>query len=227
MTATASAAKPDFSRKLAEILSAAAQVFAERGYDRASIRMVAERAGISVPGIYHYVQSKQQLLYLIQHRVFHDLVEQYRADSRSEPDPAARLELLIRNHLERFLANLPELIVCSREIDRLEGDLLRRVQIKQREYFSLARRLFTELAETHGASRVDPRTAALAMFGTINWVHTWYRPKAGDSAACMAEDFARLYLRGVLPGQETARPHSPAGASAGRKGPRPPRRSAE
>jgi AcrR family transcriptional regulator len=227
MSVTASAGKPNFDRKLTEILSAAAEVFAEQGYDRASIRMVAERAAISVPGIYHYVQSKQQLLFLIQHRVFHGLVEQFRADSRAEPDPAVRLELLIRNHLERFLANLPELIVCSREIDRLEGTLHKRVQAKQREYFRLAMHIFTELAERPGASRVDPRTAALAMFGTINWVHTWYRPRGGPSAARMAEDFARIYLRGVLPGEEAARARTPAAETAGRIRPKPPRRSVE
>lgn len=227
MTRAASTPKPGFDRKLAAITSAAAEVFAERGYDRASIRMVAERAAISVPGIYHYVQSKQHLLFLIQHRVFHDLVEQYRADSRSEPDPAARLELLIRNHLERFLANLPELIVCSREIERLEGPLHRRVQARQREYFGLAWHLFKELAAQHGGMRVDPRTAALAMFGTINWVHTWYRPGAGPSAPRMAREFARIYLHGVLPGEETSRQPATSAEPAGPIRSRPTRRRAE
>lgn len=193
----ATAGQPRHDRKLAEILSAAAEVFAERGYDRASIRMVAERAGISVPGIYHYIRSKQDLLFLIQHGVFRDLVDQFRRDSRSVPDPEARLELLIRNHLERFLTNLPELIVCSREIHRLEGAYRERVRARQREYFRLALQQFMELGARRGPSRVSPRTAALAMFGTINWIHTWYRPGAGPSAARMAGDFARIYLRGV------------------------------
>ena len=60
-------------------------------------------------------------------------------------------------------------------------------------------RVFTDLADRHGGGNVDPRTAALAMFGTINWVHTWYRPGTGLSAERMAEDFVRLYLQGVLP----------------------------
>lgn len=201
----ASAESPKHDRKLAEILSAAAEVFAEQGYDRASIRMVAERAGISVPGTYHYIRSKQDLLFLIQHRVFHDLVEQYKEDSRAESDPEARLELLIRNHLKRFLENLPELIVCSREIHRLEGTFRERVQVRQREYFTLALHLFMELADHYGSSSVDPRTATLAMFGSINWVHTWYRPGTGLSAERMAADFARVYLRGMLPDEGTPR----------------------
>ena len=77
-SASQSAKASRHDQKLAGILAAAAEVFAEEGYDRASIRSVAERAGVSVPGLYHYVRSKEELLYLIQVHVFGDLVQQYK-----------------------------------------------------------------------------------------------------------------------------------------------------
>ena len=70
-----------FDRKLVEILRAAAAVFAEVGYDPASIRMVADRAGVSVAGLYYYVRSKDELLYLIQYHVFDGLVRRFEAES--------------------------------------------------------------------------------------------------------------------------------------------------
>ena len=70
-----------FDRKLVEILRAAAAVFAEVGYDPASIRMVADRAGVSVAGLYYYVRSKDELLYLIQYHVFDGLVRRFEDDS--------------------------------------------------------------------------------------------------------------------------------------------------
>lgn len=188
-----------YDKKLASILAVAAQVFADEGYDRASIRTVAERCHISVAGLYYYISSKEEALYLIQYTAFDELIARYRASSQELTDPAQRLRLLIRNHLERFLGNIAELVVCSREIDRLAGEYRRRIEDKQREYFGLALELFRGLAAQHGATRVDPRTAALAMFGSINWVHTWYRPEAGPSAVQMADELARLYLQGVLP----------------------------
>lgn len=188
-----------YDRKLADILVAAAAVFADQGYDRASIRKVAERAGISVAGLYYYVSSKEELLFLIQFHAFDELIQQFQSSNIDLKDPVDQLRLLIRNHLERFLANMAELVVCSREIDRLAGDYREKIEVKQREYFGLALKLFTELADQHDESEVDPRTAALAMFGSINWVHTWYRPETGPSAAQMAEDLVRLYMQGVLP----------------------------
>jgi AcrR family transcriptional regulator len=188
-----------YDRKLADILSAAAQVFAEEGYDRASIRTVAERAGVSVAGLYYYVRSKEELLYQIQFYVFDELVQRFKSDGATIGEPQARLELLVRNHLDRFLANMSELIVCSREIDRIKGELGEKLDAKRREYFALVTRLFAELADQHGGGTVDARTAALALFGSINWIYTWYKPGSGPTAAEMAQNLVRLYLRGVLP----------------------------
>lgn len=190
-----------YDKKLADVLSVATQVFADQGYDRASIRMVAERARISVAGLYYYVSSKEELLFLVQFHAFDQLIQKYRAESQGIEEPVERLRLLIRNHLERFLGNMAELVVCSREMDRLVGDFRRRIEDKHREYFGLALAIFRELASRHEQASVDPRMAALAMFGSINWVHTWYRPETGPSAAQMADDLIQLFLRGVLPAQ--------------------------
>lgn len=188
-----------FDRKLKDILATAAQVFAEEGYDPASIRIVAERAGVSVAGLYYYVRSKEELLYLIQFHVFDGLVERFKADSAQVTDPRSLLELFIRNHLERFMADISSLTVCSRELGRLRGDYLERVESRQREYFSQALQIFQGLCSQQGAAEVDPRTATVAMFGTINWIYTWYQNGGGQSADQLAKDFVQLYLHGVLP----------------------------
>ncbi len=189
----------NFDRRLAGILAAAAHVFAAQGFDRSSIRQVADQAGVSVPGLYHYVRSKDELLYLIQINAFESLLDRFRRDTRTITDPAARLHVLLRNHLERFLADLDELRVCAREIDRLKGEQRARIEALQREYFAVAVRIFGELGEQHGPLAVDPRTAALAMFGSVNWVSTWYREGSGPSAESLAAGFLTLYLDGVLP----------------------------
>jgi AcrR family transcriptional regulator len=193
-----------FDRRLDKILSAAAQVFADTGYDRASIRGVAQRAKVSIAGLYYYVGSKEELLYLIQFHVFDSLVGRFEAERTACADPRERLRLLVRNHLEHFLTHMAELIVCSREIDRLRGDFRARVEAKQREYFGHVVRIFDELSDGRGAGAVEPRTAALALFGTINWVYTWYRPGSGPSAAALADDVVNLYLHGVVPARGTA-----------------------
>jgi len=195
-----------FDRKLVEILRTAAAVFAEVGYDAASIRLVAERAGVSVAGLYHYVRSKDELLYLIQYHVFDGLVRRFATDSAAllaaggdAARPEARLRRFIRNHLDHFLTDMASLTVCTRELGRLSGDYLHQVEALQRTYFFQAFEIFQELYSARDDGRVDPRVATLAMFGTINWVSTWYDPAHDRSASELAGEFVELYLHGVGP----------------------------
>lgn len=205
-----------YDRKLVEILRAATEIFAEVGYDPASIRMVADRAGVSVPGLYYYVRSKEELLYLIQYRVFDDLVRRYDEDRErilgaggEAATPEARLRCFIHNHLSFVLADLPSLTVCTRELGRLGGDYLRQVEALQRRYFSQAFEIFQELSRRY--RQIDPRSATLAMFGAINWVSTWYNPASDKSADELTDEFASLFLWGVSSNDE-------CGAATSRRG---------
>jgi AcrR family transcriptional regulator len=195
-----------FDRKLVEILRTAAAVFAEVGYDPASIRLMADRAGVSVAGLYYYVRSKDELLYLIQYHVFDGLVRRFESDSAQmlaaggeAARPEARLFRFIHNHLDHFLTDMASLTVCTRELGRLSGDYLQQVEALQHAYFSQAFEIFQELCSARDDSQMDPRTATLAMFGTINWVSSWYNPSSDKSASELAGEFAKLYLRGVTP----------------------------
>ncbi len=195
-----------YDRKLVEILRTAAAVFAEVGFDPASIRMVADRAGVSVAGLYYYVHSKDELLYLIQYHVFDGLVRRFETDSEQMladggelARPEARLFRFIHNHLDHFLTDMDSLTVCTRELRRLNGDYLQQVETLQRAYFSQAFEIFQELCSIQNGIQMDPRTATLAMFGAINWVSTWYDPASDKSARELAEELVKLYLHGVNP----------------------------
>jgi len=195
-----------YDRKLVEILRTAAAVFAEVGFDPAAIRMVADRAGVSVAGLYYYVHSKDELLYLIQYHVFDGLVRRFETDSAQmladggeAARPEARLFRFIHNHLDHFLEDMDSLTVCTRELRRLDGDYLQQVEARQRAYFSQAFEIFQELCSIQDGIQMDPRTATLAMFGAINWVSTWYNPASDKSASELAGELVKLYLHGVSP----------------------------
>jgi AcrR family transcriptional regulator len=192
------------SEKLRETPGAKAAKPAPRRQKTAKIRMVADRADISVAGLYYYVHSKEELLYLIQYHVFDGLVRRFESDSEQmlaeggeAARPEARLLRFIHNHLDHFLADMDSLTVCTRELRRLNGDYLQEVEALQRAYFSQAFEIFQELCSTQDGNQMDPRTATLAMFGAINWVSTWYNPASDKSAGELARELVKLYLHGV------------------------------
>jgi len=208
--ATAVAAAPEdsrFDRRMAELLEHATDVFFERGYEGASMRDLSRASGMSLAGLYHYVDSKERLLYLIQRHTFATILERLHESLEGETDPVTRLRLFIRNHLEYFLANMKAMKVLSHEDDVLTGDYGEQVQTIKREYYRICLDLVskarssgngTENARRDG--RGEDRTAVVILFGMMNWLYTWYNPKIDGGADELTEQMTAIFLHGLLHG---------------------------
>ena len=186
-----------FDRKLARILSSAARVFARDGYGGASIRAVAAESEVSLAGLYHYVKSKEELLYLIQLHTFRALVENCRAAIDGEADPDRRFGVAVRNHLDHFVAHMPELKVCAVELDTLTGDFYDEVAVVRRDYFKVMVRLVGDL-RGGDTPEDEARIATLPLFGSLNWPPQWYDPARDPGADTLAAEFSKLFMHGFL-----------------------------
>jgi AcrR family transcriptional regulator len=103
----------DESRK--SILEAASEVFAERGYEKSTVRDVAGRAGISVGGIYLYFRTKEELytgLMRSQMDEFLGRVERLRTEL-----PLAALRKLIELYMEIAVTKTRMLSAGIKEYD--------------------------------------------------------------------------------------------------------------
>jgi len=185
-------------RKLQLIFERAAEVFARKGFEGASMRDLSRSTGISLAGLYHYVPSKQQLLHHIQMEAFSQILEQLKARLEDIREPEERVRVLIQNHLEYFLAHPVEMKVFTHEAEALAGPFRSEVAGIKRRYYELAMELIRNLQEGGGARGVNPRTAVLALFGMMNWIYTWHRPGADPGAGELADTFADIFLHGAL-----------------------------
>jgi len=52
--------------RLDTLLADAARIFADRGFHGTSMRDLSRESGLSLSGIYHYVDSKPELLFILQ-----------------------------------------------------------------------------------------------------------------------------------------------------------------
>lgn len=107
---------------LPSILEAALDCFVEQGYHGTSIRVIAERAGLSVPGLYHHFASKQALLVAIVSYAMADLWDRsVAALEEAGNDVRHRLDLLVEC-LVLFHAHRRDLaFIAASEIRSLAG----------------------------------------------------------------------------------------------------------
>jgi AcrR family transcriptional regulator len=170
---TAHKRTPAFDSKRLHLLDAAARVFSAEGYDRASMRRIAAEARVSLAAIYHYVASKQELLYWIQSHTFDSLLRGLQASLEGIVDPRQRLAAAVRNHVRHFGRNMHELKVCARELETLEGEAYEEVHVRRRAYFEAVHALVKALPPSQRAP-LSSWLATANLFGMLNWFYQWY-----------------------------------------------------
>ena len=212
-TAGSQQADSRFDRQLARVLEHAAHIFCEKGYEGASMRDLSRAAGMSLAGLYHYFESKEELLYLIQKHTFRTIIGRLQQRLKSASDPEQRIRLFIENHLEYFLANKEAMKVLTHEDETLKNGRGAEIRAIKREYYKICLELLEDLRRAKGLE-FSARLAVLGLFGMINWIYTWHNPRVDADAHALAEEMGDLFLRGVLKQSKNGRKsHGASGPS--------------
>ncbi|MFQ5501783.1 MAG: TetR/AcrR family transcriptional regulator [Phycisphaerae bacterium] len=194
-----SVTRTTYDDRLNGILLAATTLFARNGYERASMRAVAKASGISLAGLYHYFESKQKILFLIQFRTFSSLLNNLREKIHGIDDPVEQLRVMVRAHIGYFVANMDALKVCSHELDSLSGEAYEETRRIRREYYEITRALVDQiLYERTPENTMDRHVATMSLFGMLNWLYRWYNPKRDRSPGALAHQIVTQFLSGVL-----------------------------
>jgi len=178
------------------LCATAARVFAAQGWAATSMRDLARAAGISLAGIYYYVRGKEDLLYQIQRGCFERVTAGAHRALDGEAAAEARLAAFIRHHVTFFATHMDEMKVLAHEADTLGGTMGEEILRLKRAYVDLCVGLLAGL-EGGAGDTVTRDVAAYALFGMMNWIHTWYRPDGTVAPAELADIYTRLFLDGA------------------------------
>jgi AcrR family transcriptional regulator len=187
-----------YDEKLQRILKASAKIFAEKGFHHTSVRDISRATKMSLSGLYYYFTTKEELLFLIQERCFLTLLQRWERAVAVHPDVRGRIRIFAENHLNFFLHNMHEMKVMAHEDESLTGDFQEKILVLKRRYVKAIMDLIGELQEQDGARQIDLRVATFALFGMMNWIHTWYQPKRDLPVAQLIDQMLRVYFFGVL-----------------------------
>lgn len=102
-------------------LAAALAAFAEHGYHGTSVREIAARASLSVPGLYHHYPSKQSLLQGVLERTMTDLLARSeQAIAEAGPEPVDQFDAVVESLLRFHMYRREQAFVGSTEIRSLD-----------------------------------------------------------------------------------------------------------
>lgn len=193
-------------RRAAEIIDAAARVFAERGYHGASTQDIADVLGIRQASLYYYFPSKEVALEQVCMLGVEGFVERANAVAAADAPAAARIRGLIASHLAPLGDRRDYVQVFLRERGHLPDDSRRRVGRLSRRLERIIESVFSAGIEA-GEFRadLDPRIATLALLGMCNAVPAWLQVEPSATVERVADAFASLVLEGARPRPAPAR----------------------
>jgi len=161
-----------------QLLGAAADLVAERGFHAVGIADIGAAAGVSGAAIYRHFASKQDLLIALLDRVVEGLRDGARAAVTDARTPDESLDALIAAHVDFALRDRSIIAVYDQEIHTLPEDDRRRIRRTQRAYAETWVEVLR--ARTPGLAPEVARAAVHAAFGLVNSVSD-YRTELADT----------------------------------------------
>jgi TetR/AcrR family transcriptional regulator, cholesterol catabolism regulator len=173
----------------AELHRTATLLFRERGFHATSMQDLAEALGMNRGSLYHYIASKDDLLWAIVDEGFRALEERVLPLLDGDGPGTA--------HLAVAAERTDELVLLQMERRALSPQRLAEIVRRRDAYEAGFRRAIGDGAADGSLRPVDVRMASIAALSLCNWFTQWYRPDGPMTPGEIAEVLTSLYLDGL------------------------------
>jgi AcrR family transcriptional regulator len=176
------------------IQEAAVRLFAAKGFEATGIREIADQAGVRTSALYHYMNSKEDLLVDIMLSILAQLIESANQALVGVTSPPARLVALVRAHVSFHALARLNALVGDGELRALSSEGRSKVVQRRDEYEGLWAAVVREGSATGVFDVQDLKITRLALLEMCNGVAHWYSEHGTLAVGEMAEAFAELAL---------------------------------
>jgi AcrR family transcriptional regulator len=188
----------DRSGTKGRILKAALELFAHVGFHGASIRAIAETAGMQTATMYGQFGSKEAMLEELMvagHEVWREAL--LTAVDEAGPDPVDRLTALVRTNVLHHIRYAMMAVVSNGELHSLSTAVARQVMDLRRGVEDLLEGIIAEGVADGSFEPQDPAVTMLAIGGMSLRVANWYPGRFDYDPDELADHYAELILRMV------------------------------
>ncbi|QDF41503.1 TetR/AcrR family transcriptional regulator [Bradyrhizobium symbiodeficiens] len=202
------------------VLRAAVQLFLEQGYHRVTLNEVAERLNITKPALYNYFRGKDEILFecwSMGAELVDSVITEINAGSGSG---LARLRKLVHAYAALMATDFGASLVRFDLRDLTERNAAVARAAKKRIDATFRDYIAAGMADG-SINACDPKLAAFAIAGSLNWIGHWYRRDGGLSPTAIADEFTVRLTEGLAAAgpQHTIKktPGAPQRRNSGRK----------
>ena len=178
-----------------DLVRAAATLFARQGFDRTSVREIAEVAEIASGTLFYHFETKDDLLEAIIHKgIAEGYSSMQEALSLAPNGPLSHFRTLAAAHIESIHGELRDVHrVWIREWGRLSAQARARMRPEAHKYRELLDKILTEL-EVAGHLRTEPVMMRHVLVPALNWTTSWAKVTTRKARQQLAQQICATSL---------------------------------
>jgi AcrR family transcriptional regulator len=203
-TASVNGALP--SRRRADMVAIAAELFAQKGYRATTVREIADAAGILSGSLYHHFDSKESIGDEILSGFIKEVLADYRAAVAEAADPRAALEQIVRSTTRTLAQHRAALTMLQNDWNHFASQprfayLPKALREIERIWIGQL-----EAGKEAGLFRADlDAKLTYRLLQDVLWIPAQWRRTRGYSTDQVIDGFLRILFEGIAAG--------PAGAT--------------
>ena len=179
----------------AELIAAASRLFKEQGYERTTVRDLAQAVGMQSGSLFYHFRTKEEMLVAVMAAGIGELTDRLEDALAQAKTPLDRLKTLFRVHLETLLGDdKGALSVLLYEWPSL-SDKARAELIKLRNGYEKDWQDVLDEAAAAGLVHKDTRLLRKLLLGGLHWTIQWYKPDGGKTPLELADAMLELVLK--------------------------------
>ena len=184
--------------KINEIHGVATRLFAQKGYHNTSMREIARDLGMNQSSLYHYFDSKEDILYAVINDAIDDALGTLEEICGSDLSPQGKLNQVLSFYTNYYAGDQDRLRLLVNEQGNL-GKEYRQVLIrKERRYVHLIQSILKDLADEGRMKTIPPSVAAFAFFGMVHYTIKWYDRNGPVKSGELADYFLEIFTEGIF-----------------------------
>lgn len=165
--------------KEAYIREAIVDLLADGGYHHASLRRLAERAGVTPTAVYTYADSKEDLVFGVIDELLNGLLEETNLVLESLSDPHDRLRAFTYRLAYWTASCHRESRILQHELRELSPERRAHIVAVRDRYEGILRKILADSNPTADADSPIVKDVTRAILGMCTSISDWYRPDKG------------------------------------------------
>lgn len=181
-----------------DILTSAANLFAQKGFRNTNIIDIGIACNASKSRMYHYFASKELILEAMLLEHVNGLLATARSITESKSAPEDKFRRFLLAHLQYYYAQSDRhkvLLADSEYLPAAAHTEVRRAEHRLMEHLAA---VLKELNPSKFSSKGEASAHAMLIYGMLNWTYTWYQPSGKLGIDSLSRKAADMCLQGLI-----------------------------